>query len=698
MQTKKIPKYKQCSADNSNVFNGLDIYNYYALLNSYYLSVSYYETCMYYMYYFYSYRSWYLYNCYNSFKSPWNVNHFLYANYAPRENSYYYYLTSHDVFTNLYTMNSNLNNAGYISPNVNHKIDCTGFNDLNFFTVNEVDVNKGGNSTSYLNLSEPELLSNKDSLVAELFSILSLNVCGLKSKLGCPEFTKLLQQYCIIGLQETKCDNLDFIDLPGYDVFMKNRHDIRTRRKSGGLALFVRKDISKYVKIIETDCKLVLWFTVSKSICKTDNDLLCGVIYIPPEYSEYSVEDPFLEIQNDYSNFIDKYDSFCLFGDFNSRTKSLDDYIILDTDFFESQNLEELCSEYNIEMSMFDSAVNVKRTRINSDKTSNNYGSQLLDFLKLNCLYILNGRTNMDIPGKTTCKGTSTVDYFICNSNCFKQIVSLNVLDFCPLMSDVHNPVELKLSFELSKCSVQMEKPTIKLWDSTKTNEFLNKIDVNEIQNINETLDNFEVNNNFTQENADIITETISSLFSNTSREIFGHTKIKDINNKKITNNSKPWFGPKCKKARKNFHTAKHLYKLRKNETTKENLKQNAKIYKGTLKQFYKNEKKESISKLRNLKGKDPRNYWKILNKKTKQNCEADLTDLYNFFKNVNFKNDESDEIIDEPNSDEVNESNEQINVPITDNEIEYAIKTLKNNKASGYDNVVNEHLKATFP
>jgi hypothetical protein len=63
-------------------------------------------------------------------------------------------------------------------------------------------------------------------------------------------------------------------------------------------------------------------------------------------------------------------------------------------------------------MSMFDSAVNVQRTRINSDKTSNNYGSQLLDFLKLNCLYILKGRTNMDIPGKTTCKSTSTVDYW----------------------------------------------------------------------------------------------------------------------------------------------------------------------------------------------------------------------------------------------------------------------------------------------
>ena len=46
----------------------------------------------------------------------------------------------------------------------------------------------------------------------------------------------------------------------------------------------------------------------------------------------------------------------------------------------------------------------------------------------------------------------------------------------------------------------------------------------------------------------------------------------------------------------------------------------------------------------------------------------------------------------------ELSEINEEINVPITENEINSAIKTLKNNKANGYDKIVNEHIKSTFP
>lgn len=43
-------------------------------------------------------------------------------------------------------------------------------------------------------------------------------------------------------------------------------------------------------------------------------------------------------------------------------------------------------------------------------------------------------------------------------------------------------------------------------------------------------------------------------------------------------------------------------------------------------------------------------------------------------------------------------ETNEEINTPITEKEIEYAIKTFKNNKACGYDKIVNEQIKVSFP
>ena len=54
-------------------------------------------------------------------------------------------------------------------------------------------------------------------------SFLSLNVCGIMQKLNFPEFITLIRTYDIIGLQETKTDDYDTIDVTGYKVFLKNR-------------------------------------------------------------------------------------------------------------------------------------------------------------------------------------------------------------------------------------------------------------------------------------------------------------------------------------------------------------------------------------------------------------------------------------------------------------------------------------------
>ena len=50
---------------------------------------------------------------------------------------------------------------------------------------------------------------------------LTLNVCGLKSKLLIPEFQSFLFNVDIIVLQETYCDDYDSLELDGYNFFMK---------------------------------------------------------------------------------------------------------------------------------------------------------------------------------------------------------------------------------------------------------------------------------------------------------------------------------------------------------------------------------------------------------------------------------------------------------------------------------------------
>ena len=71
-----------------------------------------------------------------------------------------------------------------------------------------------------------------------------------------------------------------------------------TMRKSGGLAVAIHKNITKYVTYIESDCNLVLWFKIDKHLVKTDSNILFGVTYVPPESSDYADNDPFLSIQS----------------------------------------------------------------------------------------------------------------------------------------------------------------------------------------------------------------------------------------------------------------------------------------------------------------------------------------------------------------------------------------------------------------
>ena len=46
--------------------------------------------------------------------------------------------------------------------------------------------------------------------------ILSLNTCGLKSKLICPEFTSFASDYDIKGIQKSKLDDIDIIMIENY--------------------------------------------------------------------------------------------------------------------------------------------------------------------------------------------------------------------------------------------------------------------------------------------------------------------------------------------------------------------------------------------------------------------------------------------------------------------------------------------------
>ena len=105
--------------------------------------------------------------------------------------------------------------------------------------------------------------------------------------------------------------------------------------------------------------------------------------------------------------------------------------------------------------------------------------------------------------------------------------------------------------------------------------------------------------------------------------------------------------------------------------------------------------------KLRVLKSKTPKDYWKILidvDKKqgSSRKNKIELDSLYDFFKDLNYQDESSGcQTLEDLNFSSSN-NDEILNSNITDSEILRCIRSLKNNKACSNDNIINEYIKST--
>ncbi|MCW4346970.1 MAG: reverse transcriptase domain-containing protein [Candidatus Thiodiazotropha endolucinida] len=546
-------------------------------------------------------------------------------------------------------------------------------------------------------------------------NFLSINVCGLISKLNCPEFISLVNNYDIIGLQETKLDDIDTIEIPGYTAFFNNR-SCSSRNRSGGIALLIKDAIVPYIKVHANISELILSFTIQHAVhrdANTNEDLICGVVYIPPYGSKYAAEDPFLEIQEVLLKHSGTVNNILLFGDFNSRTGTLPDYVHMDNFICTKLGIEDLSDENTCILNFFDIS-DIPLIRQNADNSINTYGRNLIDFCKSNNIFILNGRLSNDrFAPKLTCKDSSTVDYFISSACIFEQISEFEIHEFSNLYSDAHCSLKLSLNISLAvnDSSKITEVPDLtespKLWDASKADLFVENFDIPRVAEIETMLFRLQDKHPsaICKDDIDSIINDIGSLFIHCSKDTFGYKKQKPESR---YSKFKPWFNRECINARNLYHKVRKTYNQHKNEYYKNMLKNVSKKYKNTLKLHSDKYKIERIQKLRNLKSNNPKEYWRVINsEKKKNNVTAPLNDFYEFYKQINSgANSENEDDGDTDINDFLQNCNfdnefqtileNEINQKISANEISTAIKSLRNNKSPGIDNIVNEHLKTT--
>lgn len=130
-------------------------------------------------------------------------------------------------------------------------------------------------------------------------------------------------------------------------------------------------------------------------------------------------------------------------------------------------------------------------------------------------------------------------------------------------------------------------------------------------------------------------------------------------------------------------------------------MKDASKKYKSDLNSAYLSYQQKFSAKLRNTAKYDSKSFWRILNdigKKKQDNTDISLETLFEYFKKINENENLDDDFeIDINNENVPTDIDNILNGPITEEEIHRAVNSLKNGKATGFDNILNEYIKSSL-
>ena len=527
-----------------------------------------------------------------------------------------------------------------------------------------------------------------DNLNDKSLKFASLNVCGLKRKVLYPEFSSLVNNYDMLSVCETKLDRYDLIELPGYVFFSQCRKQ-KYIRKSGGIGVFIKQSLFPHVSHIESDSDYVLWLSISKKVFNTDEDIYVGAIYIPPNDSKFYNPDEIENFNVEITNMCVSNKYVLLMGDFNARTQNKQDFLEEDNFFIKYFDFDkDMISHFSVSSVLDQCKLPKKRT--SQDKVINNEGNKLIDICKSNNLFILNGRCGTDKNiGAMTFRNLSVIDYSIVSQHALQFVNMFEILEVDPLFSDGHSLLSTTLCFSQSsilntkKYPKQNIKGKPKLTEDKKT-IFVQNIDRSKLNDLYNFIQDSSKNyNSVNKDNINSMCLKFSEIFHESAQ-----TCIPDKSYPNHTKGKMPWFGKQCAHARKRYHLAKTKFSRCPSTSSRSSLVTASKAYKKKMNYFINKHNRQTQIK----------EYWKIINSidsKKQDSSNIGLDSLYSFFKGLN-KQSDSENQQNENIKISLDDNDPILNSPITDCEILKCIKSLKNNKACGNDDIINEYIKST--
>ena len=275
-----------------------------------------------------------------------------------------------------------------------------------------------------------------------------------------------------------------------------------------------------------------------------------------------------------------------------------------------------------------------------------------------------------------TFRGISVIDYVISSSKAIQFLNNFKVSDLDSLYSDGHALLSLDIRthtpLKHTATSQQSHDGPISRINITEFECFKNSLDLQKIDELKRTLETAD---------CDCTCETINRAVENICNLFRESADIVKANRKQTHNSRKPtdkawFFGAQCKTPRRNYFLAKRINRRLRTENSQKSLIQMSKTYKRVMNMHINKYKKSQQQVLRRMQINEPKKYWKFFNSlKSKQKSDAPSADtFYDFFKEVYSAEHVSTEDEIPPNFN-FEHSNEELNRPFTEGEINICIK-----------------------